>query len=974
MKRYTKQEARTEIANLVKNFRKNQVSLQDAPEAQIENDYIRPLFRFLNWNVDNIGLSESQREFVLQKTDRAKKRPDYVLQLDGHQLIVMDAKRTKYSMHDPRWVNQVYAYAYSTQNYGLPRKIDFALLTDFEEFVVLDCTLYAAKPEVINNFRVLDWTCDDFVSQFETLWELFERGNMLAANKTRHSDSLQGLWALYLSPEKVKANRIPPDEAFLAQMDADRNGTEGWRMRLARDMKKFNPEADGELITAAVQLLINRLIFIKTLSDRDIEDDYLAEIAQVVERDGLAEDDRGWLNACRSIFSKLNTIYNGSVFEPRPELESVSVSNKVVRSVIQDLLPENSPYNFAVLPVEILGTIYERFLGRVVRTTDHRVKIEDKQTRKERGVYYTPQHIVDYIVSSTLGDSLSKCKSSDDVAKIKVLDPACGSGSFLLGAYATLIEWHKAYYGSKKRLSSEDRKSAYIDDNDSVRLTATLKRQILINNIFGVDIDSQAVEVTRFSLSLKALEETRHDELYEERTLFKQTVLPDLSQNIKCGNSLIANDYSMYPPERAEVNAFEWNDQFTEVMQKGGFDVVIGNPPYIDSEWLVRTNPKLRKYCVGRYESAKGNWDIFCVFIEKALSLCRASGWSGFIVPNKIFSADYARGLRRWLAENHVFVSVRDYSSVAVFPVSVYPIVYIAHSGNAGGAKVKVEKMVEGNGLPKIQDRTEVKWSELKSLGGESWSQLLGASDGVAEKMNRVGKPLEQVATVGGAATVSEAYQYKNLIVELKSNIKNYSPVVNTGTINRYEILWGHSSMRYLGGSFVKPVIPKSAMNELSGKRQKETRSTKIIVAGMTKRLECVYDSGEYVAAKSTSVIISDSIDLFYLLGILNSKLMTYYYRQVFSGLSLQGGFFRVGPPQLKRLPVCYDESRKDQLIVLVKNMMDLREYLAEANIQSPIETYQRQIAETEKQIDGIVFQIYQLTDKEKGIVEKSVE
>ncbi|MFA4907715.1 MAG: hypothetical protein WC602_05585 [archaeon] len=359
---YTKEQALTEITNLVANFRANEQSLLDVAEAQIEANYIRKLFGFLNWNTANTGLSVSQWEFVLQRTDEKGKRPDYVLQLDGQQLLLMDAKKVKYNMHDPRWMWQIYSYAYSTQNQTPSRKIDFALLTDFQEFVLLDCTLYATDPKALTNFRVLDWSCDDYVNHFDTLWELLERENMRAAANVRNSENPTGLWSRLLSPKKVKANRIPPDKAFLFEMDDEKTG---WRVRLAKDMKKHNPSADGALITAAVQLLINRLIFVKALSDREIEDDYLMQIAEQIEKSGLAPNDNDWFNACRDIFSKLNQFYNGSIFEPRPELEAVTVSNKVVREVIRNLQPENSPYNFAVLPIEILGTIYERFLGRV---------------------------------------------------------------------------------------------------------------------------------------------------------------------------------------------------------------------------------------------------------------------------------------------------------------------------------------------------------------------------------------------------------------------------------------------------------------------------------------------------------------------------------------------------------------------------------------------------------------------------------
>lgn len=398
---YTKDQARTEIEKLVAQFRQNETTLLNTEEANIENVFVRPLFRYLNWNVDNTGLSDPHWEFVLQRTMRQGNRPDYILQLDGQHLFVMDAKKAKYNMHDPRWLNQVYAYAYSTQNNTPAKKIDFAILTDFQEFIVLDCTLFAAKPEAIHAFRVIDWRYPDYVARFDELWDLFERNNVLAARRgvlLNDPTAPTGIWSRYLSPKKVKANRIPPDQAFLSALDDEKNG---WRVRLAKDMKKHDATLDGNVLTAAVQLLIDRLIFVKVLSDREIEQDYLATMAQLVERDGLAEDDHGWFAACKNLFAELNTMYNGSIFAPRPELEAVKVSNKVVREIIEDLLPENSPYNFAVLPVEILGTIYERFLGRVVNATAQRVKIEDKpEVRKAGGVYYTPQYIVNYCIQS----------------------------------------------------------------------------------------------------------------------------------------------------------------------------------------------------------------------------------------------------------------------------------------------------------------------------------------------------------------------------------------------------------------------------------------------------------------------------------------------------------------------------------------------------------------------------------------------
>ena len=224
MQTYSKQKARKTISLLVEKFQEVEATLAEAPESAIENDYIRPLFRCLNWRTESAGLRKSEREMVLVETDRQGKRPDYRFQLNGQHLFFVDAKKVKYRMHDPRWQWQVYRYAYSTRHNPAPRKVDFGVLTDFQEFILLDCTFEAKEPEAVNNFRALDWRYTDYVTQFDRLWELFERNNMLEASRDRKS----GLWACYLSPKQAKANRVAPDEGFLDKLDNDKNG---WRVR-----------------------------------------------------------------------------------------------------------------------------------------------------------------------------------------------------------------------------------------------------------------------------------------------------------------------------------------------------------------------------------------------------------------------------------------------------------------------------------------------------------------------------------------------------------------------------------------------------------------------------------------------------------------------------------------------------------------------------------------------------------------------
>jgi adenine-specific DNA-methyltransferase len=260
------------------------------------------------------------------------------------------------------------------------------------------------------------------------------------------------------------------------------------------------------------------------------------------------------------------------------------------------------------------------------------------------------------------------------VARLKILDPACGSGSFLLAAYQALIDWHINYYGDRRRLTSRDRNAAYIDEEGRVRLTAHLKRSILVKNLFGVDIDPQAVEVTCFSLSLKALEDTRRNELAEERSLFRETILPDLGSNIKCGNSLV--DHDLREGEQADflldgvllgrLKPFDWRDVFSDVVDAGGFDAVIGNPPYRkerESKELI-ADLRLSRFGDRYYE---GKMDFWYYFLHRAIDLVRDHGYISFIVPSYWLKSTGASKLVQHVRKDCRFVDVVDFGKNKVF-------------------------------------------------------------------------------------------------------------------------------------------------------------------------------------------------------------------------------------------------------------------------------------------------------------------
>jgi type II restriction/modification system DNA methylase subunit YeeA len=401
----------------------------------------------------------------------------------------------------------------------------------------------------------------------------------------------------------------------------------------------------------------------------------------------LLSGERVYPRLCE-LFLQADERYNSGIFHfgKEPGRESpdtitpgLVIDDDTLKSIIKRLYFPESPYEFSVLPAEILGQIYEQFLGKVIRLDEgHNALVEDKpEVKKAGGVKYTPAYIVEYIVQNTISPLLQE-KTLPEAAALRVLDPACGSGSFLIVAYQHLLDWHKEWYiknlvpliesgrnseirrllpaatptkGRKSR-SHEPELPVYLGRGGEWKLTTAERKRILLNNIFGVDIDRQAVEVTKLSLLLKVLEGENEETISKQLKLFAERALPDLGNNIKCGNSLVGWDIlegnpNLGPQEIARINPFDWEREFPEVFQRGGFDVVIGNPPYVRQESLSEFKGYFQKH----FKVYHGTADLYTYFIERGVFLLRGGGIFSYIVANKWMRANYGTPLRHWLKE-----------------------------------------------------------------------------------------------------------------------------------------------------------------------------------------------------------------------------------------------------------------------------------------------------------------------------------
>ena len=401
-----------------------------------------------------------------------------------------------------------------------------------------------------------------------------------------------------------------------------------------------------------------------------------------------------------------------------------------------------------------------------------------------------------------------------------------------------------------------------------------------------------------------------------------------------------------------------WQLDFARVFrEKGGFDIVIGNPPYVDSEEMTRSMPKKREAYTKKFSCAKGNWDLFVLFIEKGMDLLADNRVISYIVPNKLISAPYTEALRKKMGTKQV-LEIRDYSSVVVFKTAaVYPVVFRINNCDQRTPVIMdvmedMETVLNHNLVEPEKFYADINWDKYFNTNA-------GALD-IVDKMSKF-PALGTLATVNGAATVGEAYLVKEYLQDA-DGLENAIKFINTGGIDKYKSFHGIEPIRYLKGKYTYPVALSTDVENMSAKRYKESKSKKIIIGGMNKVLECLYDDGEYLAGKSTTIVYGHP-HLKYITAVLNSTLMSFYYATFYNSMSLAGGFYRIGAPQIKTLPIAMPED--EATITRIEEMVDeLQNLLCTTSETNP------SVQEILQTIDAEIYAAYKLSEQDIRCVE----
>ena len=636
------------VLELIERFDRNHAAYRSEQynEARLRIEFLNHFFEALGWDVNNKqGYAEAYKDVIYEdaiKIGGVTKAPDYCFRIGGTRKFFVEAKKPSVNLKeasDP---------AFQLRRYAWSAKLPLSVLTDFEEFAIYDCRIKPDRNDKAATARIIYLPYTDYLQRWEEIVSIFSREAIL-----------KGSFDTYAEATKGKRGTQEVDAAFLQEI-------ESWREMLAVQLAHRNKQLTQRELNFAVQMTIDRIIFLRICEDRGIEE---------YERlKALIKGPNVYQRLC-TLFLEADDRYNSGLFhfqkekdfpEPPDTLtQHLVIDDKPLKEIIKRLYYPDSPYEFSVLPTDVLGQVYEQFLGKVIRLTSTRqVTVEEKpEVRKAGGVYYTPHFIVDYIVRQTLSKLLAGKKPGirGSASKIKIVDPACGSGSFLIVAYQYLLDWHRDRYIEEG--TDKHRKELYQGPGGQWLLTTQEKKRILLNSIYGVDIDSQAVEVTKLSLLLKVLEGESNQSLVAQLSLFHERALPDLDRNIKCGNSLIASDFYDDQPlrlfdeeDRYRINVFDWTSAFSKIMQEGGFDAVIGNPPYVDVKSLP--DPEVR-YIFAKYPSANNRINLFATFIEKSLDLVDAKQFRfSMIVPAAFLTQDSYRQLRHKILSNYQLTNI----------------------------------------------------------------------------------------------------------------------------------------------------------------------------------------------------------------------------------------------------------------------------------------------------------------------------
>lgn len=615
-------------------------------ETEVRVDFVNPLFKALGWDVDNeAGLPQHLREVtheaaVLVEEDgrRRNKKPDYAFRLGTETLFYLETKKPSVD------ITTDLAPAFQLRRYGWSGNLKISVLTNYTDLYIYDCSVRPVESDDVGIALIAHYSYTEYEEKFEEIYGLLSKEAVLSGDFAARFENIQGAF-----------RREPFDEFFLKQI-------EDWRLALGSDIRRNHPALREETLNISVQRILNRIIFLRICEDRSFEQ--YETLKQIQTYDEL-----------KRLFLAADRKYDSGLFKMLEE-DQIALSDEILLDIFRNLYYPNNSYEFSVVDPFIIGQIYELFLEeKLVISDDGSVTaVRKPEAVDSQGAVNTPKNVTDIIVEQTLS-AIYAGKNIAEVRNLRTADICCGSGNFLLSAYEYIINFHIDWLMNHNRDSAiRNGQLIPVPGCDTYRLSYTMRRDILLRNIWGVDIDPLAVEVTKFSLFLKLLEDTGAEEIDAFVRDTPERVLPGLDDNIKNGNSLVGMAYAKYDPEvfdrdggLEQIRMFDWQTEFGP----DGFDAIIGNPPYIRVQNMVRYSPREYNYyksSLAGFETADAELlDKYYLFIERAWGLLKDGGLIGYIVPHKFMKIASGEALRHFLSSRNGVRKIIHFGTNQVF-------------------------------------------------------------------------------------------------------------------------------------------------------------------------------------------------------------------------------------------------------------------------------------------------------------------
>lgn len=950
---FNKIDAKNNLKELINRFKVNYEFYNNSKynESECRLEFIDGFLKDFGWDVQNSnGKSPNLKEVVVESYEQELGKPDYTMTFNGISTFFVEAKKPAVNILDNS------DCSFQARRYGWSAKHRISILTNFKELLIYDCSDMPKSNDPTSKNLIAKYNYLEYFNKYDEIYELISKEIVYNGKFEEKFKSFSAIGQTI-------------DEMFLKQIN-------DWRVQLGQEL--FNIKGGNiEDINIEIQEFINEIVFLRICEDRNLP--LYKTLQKSISIDSMLQKE------LEKIIEIADKRYNSGIFKERNIINELD--KNILKNIITDLYYPNSPYDFTVISSNILGEIYEVFISETLIVKNNEVILQAKKENLNRAIVTTPYDVVKFMVSKSLEKFTNK-KSPEEIKKLRIADIACGSGIFLTEVLDYLINYCQDWYEKNKKYDNLE--ETY---TNTYKLTYKEKKEILTNCLYGVDIDYQAVEVAKFSLLLKVLENET-----EETVINEKPVLPSLDSNIVNGNSLI--DLEMIEDattdELINIRPFSFND----INGGNKFDLIIGNPPYVKTEDMINLQDKKEVQAYkSKYYVAYKQFDKYFVFIQRAIDLVKDDGTVCYIVPNKFINNVSGEKIRELISENKYLKMFIDFNYQQVFKdKTIYSSIILLNKSKEENFeysyinsyeewiinnKSDIYNEISCNEIDKnpwILSMDLEKMKELKKLFNNSiqLSEIARPFNGVQTSLNRIyvikGKEIlgenENYIIInknGKKYNIEKEVlkMYFQPINKVEKNVNSFDPLVTdkyiifpydkNGELIDINLSQYSGIKEYLLDNY-DLIVPKQISGKSTGRDipnanennwyqfgrvqaiNEFNNEEKLIVGVMSKEPMFMYDnenlviqSGGTAGYCGIKMKENNKYDLFFLQAYLSHPIINDVMEKM--GSDFEGGFYSRGTQVLEKLPIINVDFENEKERALYDKIVEKTKKIYELNI-----------------------------------------